>query len=78
TGRMQIRLVVEVEWWQVHFRFPVNQAREVERLFGSGMLVAFRSSRIFLMFRTSRFVAPYLALFKQRQLYRKKPSKALL
>ncbi len=75
---MQIRLVVEEEGWQVHYRFPDNQAREVERLLGSGMLVAIRSSRNFIKIRTSRFVAPYIALIKQRQLYRKKPSKAML
>lgn len=78
NGRMQIRLVVEEEGWQVHYRFPDNQAREVERLLGSGMLVAIRSSRNFIKIRTSRFVAPYIALIKQRQLYRKKPSKAML
>ncbi len=71
NGRMQIRLVVEEEGWQVHYRFPDNQAREVERLLGSGMLVAIRSSRNFIKIRTSRFVAPYIALIKQRQLYRK-------
>ncbi|HEM3458064.1 TPA: hypothetical protein U1B25_001695 [Streptococcus suis] len=78
NGRMQIRLVVEEEGGQVHYRFPDHQAREVERLLASGMLVAIRSSRNFIKIRTSRFVAPYIALIKQRQLYRKKPSKAML
>ncbi|HFU4055457.1 TPA: hypothetical protein ACGO6G_001514 [Streptococcus suis] len=79
-GRLQVRLLIEEEDASclVHYRFPDNQAREVERLLASGLLTATYLSRSSLKIRISRFVGPYIDLIKQSQLYRKRPSKSML
>lgn len=79
-GRLQVRLLIEEEEASclVHYRFPDNQAREVERLLASGLLTATYLSRSSLKIRISRFVAPYIEVIGQSQLYRKKPSKSML
>lgn len=79
-GRLQVRLLIEEEEASclVHYRFPDNQAREVERLLASGLLTATYLSRSSLKIRISRFVAPYIEVIRHSQLYRKKPSKSML
>ncbi|HEM4128945.1 TPA: hypothetical protein U1W61_000639 [Streptococcus suis] len=79
-GRLQVRLLIEEEEASclVHYRFPDNQAREVERLLASGLLTATDLSRSSLKIRISRFVAPYIEVIRHSQLYRKKPSKSML
>lgn len=79
-GRLQVRLLIEEEEASclVHYRFPDNQAREVERLLASGLLTATYLSRSSLKIRISRFVAPYIEVIRQSRLYSKKPSKSML
>ncbi|NQN86687.1 hypothetical protein HO997_01950 [Streptococcus suis] len=79
-GRLQVRLLIEEEESSclVHYRFPDNQAREVERLLASGLLTATYLSRSSLKIRISRFVAPYIEVIRQSRLYSKKPSKSML
>ncbi|MDW8751642.1 hypothetical protein Q7W34_09460 [Streptococcus suis] len=79
-GKLEVRLFVEEEEDDclVHYRFPDNQAREVERLLASGLLTATRISKNSRKIRISRFVHPYIDLVEQRKCYPKKPSRAML
>lgn len=77
-GRLEIQLLVDEEDCLIHYRFPDNHAREVERLLTSGLLTSTNLSKAVMRVQISRFVAPYLALSKERRLYPKKPSKSML
>ncbi|HEM3684405.1 TPA: hypothetical protein ACGORW_000761 [Streptococcus suis] len=77
--KFEVRLLMEEEDdCLVQYRFPDNQAREVERLLASGLLTSIRLSKSTLKIRVSRFVLPLLEMVEKRQLYRKKPSKSML
>ncbi len=70
NGRMQIRLVVEEEGGKSITVFQIIRQGRLNAYWPQACWWPF-SSRNFIKIRTSRFVAPYIALIKQRQLYRK-------